>query len=402
MIESQIETGMPYMLYKDAVNEKTNQKNLGTIKSSNLCAEELEYADEKEINVCNISSLGLPMYVEKEKSGKYIFNFKKLFDVVYLLTIGMNKVIDYNFYPVPETKVSNMRHRPILIGAQGLANVFMMMKYPYESPEAALLNKQIYETIYYASLMSSCDLAKKYGSYETFKGSPFSKGLFQHNLWGISNDSSELSGLWDWELLKDNIIKYGTRNSLLTGSPPTASTSQILGNYESFEPIGSNLFMRSTLAGEFPVVNKYLINDLIELKLWNDNMKNEIMKHRGSIQNIDNIPANIKELYKTVWEISQKNVITMSRDRGLFTDHSQSLNLYIENPDPRKLRSMYFYGWKQGLKTGLYYLRTQAKSKAISFTVTSNDLEKKSNMNESNESLICSIENRENCMACSG
>ncbi len=363
ILESQIETGTPYMLYKDACNEKSNQKNLGTIRSSNLCTEIIEYTSPEEVAVCNLASLALPMYVENGK-----FNHQKLFDITYKVTKNLNRVIDRNYYPVPEARYSNMRHRPIGLGVQGLADTFIMMRMPFTSPEAKQLNKDIFETIYYAALCSSRDLAKTEGAYESYAGSPISKGEFQFNMWGVSED--ELSGNWDWKELRKEIAKVGVRNSLLLAPMPTASTSQILGNNECFEPYTSNIYTRRVLSGEFIVVNKHLLLDLVNLGLWNDDIKNEIMKANGSVQNIDAIPNNIKELYKTVWEMSMRDIIDMAAERGQFIDQSQSLNLFVENPNAGKLTSMHFYAWKKGLKTGMYYLRSKAASSAIKFTVS--------------------------------
>lgn len=395
ILVSQIETGMPYMLYKDHVNKKSNQKNIGTIKSSNLCAEILLYSDDKEYGVCNIATLGLPKYVEKTIYG-YTFNYNKLFEVTKIVTRNMNNVIDYNYYPVPETRVSNMRHRPIAIGAQGLANVFLMMGIPFESKEACEINKKIFETIYYGAVFESNQLAKTHGAYETFEGSPASKGLFQFDMWG----KYELSGLWDWDLLREDVKKYGLRNSMLTALPPTASTSQILGNFESFEPITSNIFMRSTLSGDFPVVNKYLIEELQKIDLWNENIRERIMYHKGSVQNIPEIPVKIKQIFKTVWECSQKKIMEMSRDRGVFVDHTQSLNLYMKDITPQKLSSAHFHGWKLGLKTSMYYCRSTAAEQAQQFTVSVETQKAEKEMAAAIES--CSRENPESCLMCSG
>lgn len=365
ILESQIETGTPYMLYKDACNEKSNQKNLGTIRSSNLCTEILEYTSPDEVAVCNLASLALPMYVEDGK-----FNHQLLYDITYKVTKNLNRVIDRNYYPVPEARTSNMRHRPVGLGVQGLADTFIQMRMPFTSPEAKQLNKDIFETIYFAALTASKDLAIAEGAYETYEGSPISKGEFQFNMWGVSED--ELSGNWDWKKLRKEIAKDGVRNSLLLAPMPTASTSQILGNNECFEPYTSNIYTRRVLSGEFIVVNKHLLLDLVNLGLWNDDIKNEIMKANGSVQHIDAIPENIKELYKTVWEMSMRDIIDMAAERGQFIDQSQSLNLFMENPNAGKLTSMHFYAWKKGLKTGMYYLRSKAASSAIKFTVSKN------------------------------
>jgi len=365
ILEAQIETGTPYMLYKDAANEKSNQKNLGTIRSSNLCTEIMEYTSKDEVAVCNLASLALPMYVEDGK-----FNHQLLFDVTYKVTRNLNSVIDRNYYPVPEALNSNMRHRPVGLGVQGLADAFIKLRMPFTSPEARKLNQEIFETIYYAALCSSKDQAIKDGYYESYPGSPISEGKFQFNLWGVEDE--ELSGRWDWKALRAEILKHGVRNSLLLAPMPTASTSQILGNNECFEPYTSNIYTRRVLSGEFIVVNKHLLLDLVNLGLWNDDVKNELLRANGSIQDIDGIPANIKELYKTVWEMSMRDIIDMSAERGVFIDQSQSLNLFMENPNAGKLTSMHFYAWKKGLKTGMYYLRSKAASSAIKFTISKN------------------------------
>lgn len=365
ILEAQIETGTPYMLYKDACNEKSNQKNLGTIRSSNLCTEIIEYTDKDEIAVCNLASIALPMYIEDGE-----FNHKLLYDVTYKITKNLNRVIDRNYYPVAEARNSNMRHRPVGLGVQGLADTFIKLRMPFTSEEAKQLNKDIFETIYFAALTSSMDEAKVDGAYETYAGSPISEGKFQFNLWGI--DETELSGRWDWKALRNQIKENGVRNSLLLAPMPTASTSQILGNNECFEPYTSNIYTRRVLSGEFIVVNKHLLLDLVNLGLWNDDVKNELMRANGSIQHIEGIPENIKELYKTVWEMSMRDIIDMAADRGAFIDQSQSLNLFMESPNAGKLTSMHFYAWKKGLKTGMYYLRSKAASSAIKFTVAKN------------------------------
>ncbi len=365
ILESQIETGTPYIMYKDACNEKSNQKNLGTIRSSNLCTEILEYTAPDEVAVCNLASVALPQFITDGK-----FNHQLLFDITYKITKNLNEIIDRNYYPVAEARKSNMRHRPIGIGVQGLADTFIKMRYPFTSAEAKQLNKDIFETLYYASLTASKDLAKADGAYETYEGSPISQGIFQFNMWGVNE--SELSGRWDWNKMREDIKEHGVRNSLLLAPMPTASTSQILGNNECFEPYTSNIYTRRVLSGEFIVVNKHLLMDLVNLGLWNDDVKNEMMKANGSIQHIDAIPNNIKELYKTVWEMSMRDIIDMSAERGIFIDQSQSLNLFVEEPNMGKLTSMHFYAWKKGLKTGMYYLRTKAASSAIKFTVSKN------------------------------
>jgi len=362
ILESQIETGTPYMLYKDAANRKSNQKNLGTIRSSNLCTEIMEYTSPDEVAVCNLASIALPMFV---KNGA--FDHKELFRITKRVTKNLNRVIDRNYYPVEEAKNSNMRHRPVGLGVQGLADTFIKLRMPFTSDEAKKLNKDIFETLYFAAVTASMEEAKVDGTYETYEGSPISKGEFQYNLWGIKDD--ELSGLWDWDKLRKKVLKHGVRNSLLVAPMPTASTSQILGNNECFEPYTSNIYTRRVLSGEFIVVNKHLLEDLVELGLWNDSLKNEIMRANGSVQNVDVIPQDIKDLYKTVWELSMKDIIDMSRQRGYFIDQSQSLNLFLEGATMAKLTSMHFYAWKSGLKTGMYYLRTKSAVDAIKFTV---------------------------------
>jgi ribonucleoside-diphosphate reductase alpha chain len=359
ILDAQIETGTPYLLYKDAANSKSNQQNLGTIKSSNLCTEIIEYTSPDEVAVCNLASLALPRFVVNGK-----FDHEKLFEVTYQVTKNLNAVIDHNYYPVPEARNSNLRHRPVGLGVQGLADVFIMLRLPFESDLAKMLNKNIFETIYFAAMTASKDLARQHGAYETYAGSPVSKGNFQFDLWGITP-----SDRWDWARLKEEVKQYGVRNSLLIAPMPTASTSQILGNNECFEPYTSNIYVRRVLSGEFIVVNKHLLKDLVKLGLWNNDMKNKIIAANGSIQNINEIPAEIKELYKTVWEIKQRSMIDMAADRGAFICQSQSLNLFVDNPTTAKLTSMHFYAWKKGLKTGMYYLRTQAASQAVQFTV---------------------------------
>ncbi len=359
VLQSQIETGTPYMLYKDAANSKSNQQNLGTIKGSNLCTEIVEYTSPDEVAVCNLASLALPRYVI---GG--VFDHQKLFEVTYQATINLNKIIDHNYYPIDEARTSNLKHRPIGLGVQGLADVFILLRLPFESDEAKQLNRDIFETIYYAAMTGSKDLAKAQGAYSSFAGSPLSKGIFQFDMWGVTP-----SDRWNWASLKAEVKQYGARNSLLVAPMPTASTSQIFGNNECFEPYTSNIYTRRVLSGEFIIVNKHLLKDLVELNLWNDRIKNKILAANGSIQQIDEIPANIKELYKTVWEIKQRNIIDMAADRGAFVCQSQSLNLFIDQPGMSKLTSMHFYAWKKGLKTGVYYLRTQAASQAVQFTV---------------------------------
>ncbi|MDB2361827.1 ribonucleoside-diphosphate reductase subunit alpha [Flavobacteriales bacterium] len=402
VVESQVETGTPYILYKDACNEKSNQKNLGTIQSSNLCTEIIEYTAPDEVAVCNLASIALPMFIDEEKN---VFDHEKLYNITRVITKNLNKVIDRNYYPVAEAKNSNMRHRPVGLGVQGLADAFIKLRLPFDSPEAKALNEEIFETIYFAALTSSMESAKEEGAYQTYEGSPISQGLFQHNLWGKKDE--ELSGRWAWGELRNQIKENGVRNSLLLAPMPTASTSQILGNNECFEPYTSNIYTRRVLSGEFVVVNKHLLLDLVQLGLWNDDMKNEIIKANGSIQGIESIPDNIKALYKTVWEIKMKDIIDMSADRGHFIDQSQSLNLFIDQPNIGKITSMHFYAWEKGLKTGMYYLRTKAATQAIQFTVqkqAKSQLEpvvaNKEGEYTSEEAIACSIDNPDDCIAC--
>jgi ribonucleoside-diphosphate reductase alpha chain len=359
ILDAQIETGTPYLLYKDAANRKSNQQNLGTIKSSNLCTEIIEYTSTDEVAVCNLASLALPRFVY---AGQ--FDHQKLYEVTYEVTKNLNKIIDNNYYPVEEARNSNLRHRPIGLGVQGLADALILLRLPFESEGARRLNKEIFETIYFAAMTASKDLAKVDGAYSSFAGSPVSKGQFQFDLWGV-----EPSLRWDWYRLKDEVIRFGVRNSLLVAPMPTASTSQILGNNECFEPYTSNIYVRRVLSGEFVVVNKHLLKDLVELGLWSDDMKNKIIFHNGSVQAIDEIPQGVKNIYKTVWEIKQRTIIDMAADRGAYICQSQSLNLFVDTPSASKLTSMHFYGWKKGLKTGMYYLRTQAATQAVQFTV---------------------------------
>ena len=399
ILEAQVETGTPYMLYKDAANRKSNQKNLGTIKSSNLCTEILEYTSPEEVAVCNLASLALPKFVINGK-----FDHQRLYDVTYVATKNLNKIIDVNYYPVPEAERSNKRHRPIGLGVQGLADAFILLRMPFESDEAKQLNIDIHETIYYAAMTASKDLAVTQGAYETFKGSPVSKGIFQFDMWGVTPSS----GRYDWEALKREVKKHGVRNSLLVAPMPTASTSQILGNNECFEPYTSNIYTRRVLSGEFVVVNKHLLKDLIKLNLWDDKMKNKLIEQNGSVQNINNIPQNIKDLYKTAWEIKGKTLVDMSADRGAYICQSQSLNIFMSEVNFGKLTSMHFYAWKKGLKTGMYYLRTKAAANAIQFTVEKQaevhgdttvavtDAEKKA------QDMACSLDNPEGCESCSG
>ncbi len=383
IVETQIETGTPFMCYKDAANQKSNQQNLGTIRSSNLCTEIMEYTDSEEIAVCNLASIALPRYVEDG-----VFDFQKLYEVAKIITKNLNKIIDHNYYPLPETARSNHRHRPIGLGVQGLADVFMLLRLPFESEEAQTLNRDIFETIYFAALEASMTLAKENGSYETFAGSPLSQGIFQFDLWKTSP-----SDRWDWSSLSEQIKQYGVRNSLLLAPMPTASTSQILGNNECFEPYTSNIYNRRVLSGEFVVVNKHLLQDLIQLNLWNPTVKNQLIAANGSIQSIPNIPKDIKALYKTAWEIKQKTLIDMAADRGAFICQSQSLNLFLAEPTASKLTSMHFYAWKKGLKTGMYYLRTRPAVDAIKFTVDTGLLQHPS------PTSSCSLDDPE-CLSC--
>ena len=359
ILDSQIETGTPYMLYKDAANSKSNQQNLGTIKSSNLCTEIIEYTSPDEVAVCNLASIALPRFVINGS-----FDQQKLYEVTYQATLNLNKIIDNNYYPVEEAKNSNLRHRPIGLGVQGLADAFILLRLPFESDLAKILNKNIFETIYFAAMTASKDLSIKEGAYSSFQGSPLSKGIFQFDMWNV-----QPSTRWDWDSLRKEVIEHGVRNSLLVAPMPTASTSQILGNNECFEPYTSNIYSRRVLSGEFIIVNKHLLKDLVSLGLWNNDMKNRIIAANGSIQKITEIPADLKELYKTVWEIKQRNLIDMAADRGAFICQSQSLNLFVDNPTTSKLTSMHFYGWKKGLKTGMYYLRSQAATQAVQFTI---------------------------------
>ncbi|MFD2784279.1 ribonucleoside-diphosphate reductase subunit alpha [Hymenobacter rubripertinctus] len=399
ILESQTETGTPYMLFKDAANGKSNQQNLGTIKSSNLCTEIMEYTDENEIAVCNLASLALPRYVRPDEAGNLFFDHQKLYDVTYHATLNLNKVIDINYYPVIEAERSNRRHRPIGLGVQGLADTFIALRMPFESDEASGLNKDIFETLYFAAMTASKDLAQRDGHYETFPGSPLSEGKFQFDLWGVTPDS----GRWDWDTLRAQVMEHGARNSLLVAPMPTASTAQILGNNESFEPYTSNIYVRRVLSGEFMVVNKHLLKDLIKLGLWNEQMKTAIIAANGSVQDIASIPQNIKDLYKTVWEISQRRIIDMSADRGAYICQSQSLNLHVLNVNFGKLTSMHFHSWKRGLKTGMYYLRTKAAADAIKFTVQKQAAETLEPLNvaaQNASDMSCSLDDPEGCEAC--
>jgi ribonucleoside-diphosphate reductase alpha chain len=361
ILESQIETGTPYMLYKDACNNKSNQKNLGTIRSSNLCTEIVEYTSPDEVAVCNLASIALSRFVKEDKT----FDFDKLYQITRIVTRNLNKIIDVNYYPIKEAENSNMRHRPVGIGVQGLADAFMKMRFPFDSAEAKQLNKDIFETIYFASMTESCQLAKEEGPYSSYEGSPVSQNILQFDMWGVTP-----SKRWNWEELRGNIKENGVRNSLLVAPMPTASTSQILGNNECFEPYTSNIYTRRTLSGEFVVMNQHLLKDLIGLGLWDDDMKQRLIAANGSIQHIEEIPADLKSLYKTTWEISQKVIIDMAADRGAYICQSQSMNLFVQSPNFGKLSSMHFYAWEKGLKTGMYYLRSKAAVDPIKFTLS--------------------------------
>ena len=395
ILESQIETGTPYMLYKDAANAKSNQQNLGTIKSSNLCTEIIEYTAPDEVAVCNLASLALPKFVTEDGG----FDHNRLFEVTYQATINLNRIIDENFYPIQEAKNSNLRHRPIGLGVQGLADAFIMMGFPFESEEARALNREVFETIYYASMTASKDLAKVEGPYESFQGSPVSKGIFQFDMWGVTPTDR-----WEWNVLKEEVKQHGVRNSLLLAPMPTASTAQILGNNECFEPYTSNIYTRRVLSGEFIIVNKHLLKDLVKEGLWNKEMRQKIMAANGSVQNINEVPQRLKDLYKTAWEISQKAIIDQAADRGAYICQSQSLNIFMENANFGKLTSMHFYGWEKGLKTGMYYLRTKAATDAIKFTVDKSVVEEPSakTIEEQQAAIACSLDNPDACEMCSG
>ncbi len=405
ILESQIETGTPYMLYKDAANGKSNQQNLGTIKSSNLCTEIIEYTSPDEVAVCNLASIALPKFIKEGPDGKAYFDHQKLYEITKVATRNLNKVIDVNYYPVEEARRSNFRHRPIGLGIQGLADAFIMLRMPFDSEEAKGLNEDIFETIYYAAVETSMELAKVEGTYETFEGSPASKGTLQFDMWGVNPKS----GRWNWNDLKEQVVKFGLRNSLLVAPMPTASTSQILGNNECFEPYTTNIYTRRTLSGEFVVVNKHLMKDLIKLGLWDDTMRNRLIAANGSVQDLPGIPQNIKDIYKTVWEISQKVVIDMAADRGAYICQSQSMNVFLQDPNFGKLTSMHFYAWKKGLKTGMYYLRSQAAASAIKFTLDKSGFEDKdakakaeeaqATVQQDNTTMTCSIDNPD-CEAC--
>ncbi|MBU82600.1 MAG: ribonucleoside-diphosphate reductase subunit alpha [Flammeovirgaceae bacterium] len=390
ILEAQIETGNPYILYKDACNIKSNQKNLGTIKSSNLCTEIVEYTSPDEVAVCNLASIALNKFVKDDMT----YDHKKLYEITKVITRNLNKVIDVNYYPVEEARNSNMRHRPIGIGVQGLADTFILMRHAFDSPEAKKLNEEIFETIYFGAMEASMEIAKEEGTYKTYEGSPVSKGIFQFDMWGIAPSSKR----WDWTKLKREVKKHGVRNSLLLAPMPTASTSQILGNNECFEPYTSNIYTRRVLSGEFIVVNKHLLKDLIKLNLWNESMKDRLMEANGSIQGIKEIPDDIKLLYRTVWEVSQKSIIDMAADRGAYICQSQSMNIHMQDANFGKLTSMHFHAWKKGLKTGLYYLRTKAAADAIKFTIVKD--EKSQTMEDKQAAVQCSIDNQDDCEMC--
>jgi ribonucleoside-diphosphate reductase alpha chain len=401
ILDSQIETGTPYILYKDAANSKSNQQNLGTIKSSNLCAEILEYTSKDEVAVCNLASIALNMFVNEEERT---YDFNKLYEVAYQVTINLDKVVDVNYYPIPEARNSNMRHRPVGLGVQGLADTFIMMRQSFESDEAKQLNKDIFETIYFAAVTASKDIAKREGAYETFKGSPMSKGQFQFDMWNVTPSTR-----WNWEALRGEVVEHGVRNSLLTALMPTASTSQILGNNECIEPYTSNMYTRRVLSGEFVLVNKHLVKDLIRRDLWNDDMRNKIIASNGSVAHIPEVPADIKDLYKTVWEIKQKRILELAADRGSYVDQTQSMNVFMEDANFAKLTSMHFYAWKSGLKTGIYYLRTKAAADPIKFTVDQQYINmskentaavnEKPKVNAEGDDLFCDLDD-EDCVAC--
>lgn len=400
ILESQIETGTPYILFKDAANLKSNQKNLGTIKSSNLCTEIMEYTSPDEVAVCNLASIALPRFINEEGQ----FDHKRLFEVTQVVTKSLNKVIDINYYPIEEAKRSNMRHRPIGIGVQGLADVFILLHMAFDSEEARQLNREIFETIYFAAVTASKDLAKQDGHYETFPGSPASQGILQFDMWGVTPSSR-----WDWDTLKGEVKQYGMRNSLLVAPMPTASTSQILGNNECIEPYTSNIYNRRVLSGEFIVVNKYLLKELVDMGIWSNKIKEKIIANNGSIQSIEEIPDNVKEIYKTVWEIKQRSLIDMAADRGAYICQSQSLNLFVEEPNFAKLTSMHFHSWKRGLKTGMYYLRTKSAADAIKFTVEKEEQmisegissQADGSREKKMADITCSLENKDECTACS-
>ncbi|CAK9261871.1 unnamed protein product [Sphagnum jensenii] len=418
VLEAQVETGNPYMLFKDACNRKSNQQNLGTIRSSNLCTEIVEFSSPEETAVCNLASIALPRFVHEKGvpleshptkltgskgCNNRFFDFKKLGEITELVTRNLNRIIDVNYYPVETARRSNLRHRPIGIGVQGLADAFILLGMPFDSPEAKKLNKEIFETIYYHALRTSSDLAAEEGAYETYEGCPISKGILQPDMWGV-----QPSDLWDWSALREKICQNGVRNSLLVAPMPTASTSQILGNNECFEPYTSNIYSRRVLSGEFVVVNKHLLSDLTNMGLWTSELKNQVIYHNGSIQQIEGIPENLKKIYRTVWEIKQRSLVDMAADRGAYIDQSQSLNIHMHQPNFGKLTSLHFYTWSKGLKTGMYYLRSQAAADAIQFTVDSSKMKKKSVATETIDEeikmaqMICSLDNKEECISCSG
>jgi ribonucleoside-diphosphate reductase alpha subunit len=382
ILSSQVETGTPYMLFKDSCNRKSNQKNLGTIRSSNLCTEIVEYTAPDEVAVCNLASVNLSSFVTVNDEGKKEYDFQQLYKITKVVARNLNKVIDVNFYPVPEAKNSNMRHRPIGIGVQGLADAFAKMRLPFDCPEAMKLNKEIFETIYFASLEASAELARDQGTYSTYEGSPASQGILQHDMWDVKPTDR-----WDWDGLRAKISQWGLRNSLLLAPMPTASTAQIMGNNESTEPFTSNMYNRRVLAGEFTVVNKYLLKELVEGGMWTQEVRNQIIADRGSVQNVPSLPQEIKDLYKTVWEIKQKVIIDQAADRGAFICQSQSLNIHLAEPTVAKLTSMHFYAWKRGLKTGMYYLRTRPKAEAIQFTVDQASLMNKKSTKANDENV---------------
>jgi ribonucleoside-diphosphate reductase alpha chain len=399
ILTSQIETGTPYMLFKDAANRKSNQQNLGTIKSSNLCTEIMEYTSPDEVAVCNLASLALPRFVVSQPDGTRTFDHAKLYEVTKVVTRNLNKVIDRNFYPLEEARRSNLRHRPVGLGVQGLADVFLELRMPFDSPEARGLNRDIFETIYFGAMEASMELARQHGPYETYHGSPVSKGIFQFDMWGVTPGAR-----WNWEALKEQVRTHGVRNSLLVAPMPTASTSQILGNNECFEPYTSNIYTRRTISGEFIMVNKHLIKDLIDIGFWSEETRQRLIAANGSVQNMAGIPQSIKDLYKTVWEIPQKAIIDMSADRGAFICQSQSLNIHLTNVNTGKLTSMHFYAWKKGLKTGMYYLRTQAAADAIKFTINKATVQGAPMQSDKDysarEAMACSLDNPESCEAC--
>ena len=411
ILESQVETGTPYILFKDSANIKSNQKNLGTIKSSNLCTEIIEYTSKEEQAVCNLASIPVNKFITLGKRSAKLrkpsaeYDHQALYDVAYQTTLNLNKVIDVNFYPTAETKASNEKHRPIGIGIQGLADTFAIMGIEFGSDASKRLNEDIFETIYYAAMEASIDLAKKDGAYESYQGSPLSQGQFQFNLWGFTDE--ELSGRWNWSALRKKLMKHGARNSLLLAPMPTASTAQIMGNNEAFEAFTSNIGTRRTLAGEFIIVNKHLVRDLVELGLWSDTMRNKIILQRGSVQNIEEIPSELRDTYKTVWEISQKTIIDMSADRGKFICQSQSLNLFIRDVNTAKLTSAHFHSWKRGLKTGMYYLRTESANDAIAGLGVDMAKAKQPTIQitpdiamQNADDIVCSLDNPDACEAC--